>query len=179
MNVCAKCGASATALTRTRLATYNHTVLDMPVVLMNVVDRFSCKCGHAVEVIPNHEGLIAAVALCRIMQPVKLNGNEIRLLRKTLGLKAIELAKRLDVSPETLSRWENDAEVIGNSSERSFRIRIAISLTPKAPAISLDMESLMTMEIMPIRPVNWSPLWLEGVRVKDDEKKETQYDKAA
>lgn len=35
-------------------------------------------------------------------------GDSLRWLRKTLGMKAIELAEVLGVTPETLSRWEND-----------------------------------------------------------------------
>ncbi len=179
MNVCAKCGASGTALTRTRLATHDYPVLDMPVVLVNAVDRFTCTCGHSLDVIANHEGLIAAVALCRVLMRIKLNGKEIRLLRKTLDLKAIELAGRLEVSPETLSRWENAAEVISNAKEKNLRLRVALALATKAPAIEVNLEALMAMEITPVRPANWPVLCLEAVRVKGDLKKETQYDKAA
>ncbi len=35
-------------------------------------------------------------------------GDALRWLRKTLGMKAIELAGVLGVTPETVSRWEND-----------------------------------------------------------------------
>jgi DNA-binding XRE family transcriptional regulator len=35
-------------------------------------------------------------------------GAELRLLRKVAGLTAAELAALLDVTPETVSRWEND-----------------------------------------------------------------------
>lgn len=35
-------------------------------------------------------------------------GDSLRWLRKTLGMKAIELAEVLGVTAETISRWEND-----------------------------------------------------------------------
>jgi putative zinc finger/helix-turn-helix YgiT family protein len=35
------------------------------------------------------------------------NGEAFRLMRKSIGVKAVELAQLLNVAPETLSRWEN------------------------------------------------------------------------
>lgn len=176
MNMCAKCGASGTALTRTRMATYDETILGNPVSLENGVDQFVCsKCGHTVVAVANQEGLIAAVALCRILLPYKLNGQEIRLLRMALGLKGIELAKKLDVTPEAVSRWEN-GEVIGNPKEKTLRLVIALAVMPKAPAIDVDLQELMSMEITPVRPTEWPVINLEMVRWKRDNHKDTQWD---
>jgi len=179
MNICAKCGASGkTALTRTRLAAYETTVLGMPVVLVNAVDQYTCKtCGHAVEVVANNEGLVAAVALCRTEMTHKLNGEEIRLLRLAMGLKGNELAKKLDVDPATISRWEN-GEIIGNVAEKRLRLAVALALRPKAPAVDVDLEELMAMEITPIRPTTREPLELEVVRMKADHHKSIQWDMA-
>jgi len=35
------------------------------------------------------------------------SGEALRYMRKTIGMPAVELATLLDISPETLSRWEN------------------------------------------------------------------------
>ncbi len=159
MDTCAKCGALATALRKEKLPTHGETVLDLPVILLNAVERVSCECGHYTDTIPNNEGMIAAVALCRVMMPYKLNGLEIRLLRQTLGLKGVEFAKKLSVSAEAVSRWEN-GEAIGNAAEKLLRVTAALVLMEKAPAIDVDLQKLTTMEISPIRPANWSPALL-------------------
>ncbi|HVZ27738.1 MAG TPA: hypothetical protein VG798_03700 [Rhizomicrobium sp.] len=179
MKTCAKCGATGTALQRNRLATYEDTVLDMPVTLVNAVDKFVCtNCQHSLDVVPNEKGLIAAVALCRVLMPRKLHGKEIRLLRKTMGLKSLDLAKQLAVAPETMSRWENGAEVIGSQAERQLRLLVAVKLQSDAPAIDHDLSDILTMEINPLIPANTESLLLEAVRMKEKAKKETQYDKA-
>lgn len=58
-------------------------------------------------------------------------GAELRLLRKVAGLTAAEFAALLDVTPETVSRWENDrvptpittAYIMGDLVERPKRTR--------------------------------------------------------
>jgi DNA-binding transcriptional regulator YiaG len=176
MEVCAKCGASGTALKRARLESYEDSVLGNPVTLVNAVERVTCVCGHSVDIIPNQEGLIAAVALCRLMLPYKLNGREIRLLRNALSMKGTEFAKKFSVSPETLSRWETGAEVIGNNAEKYLRLSAAVSLMPLAPAIDVELEQLQAMELSPLRPSEWPSLRLERVRLKHDKKKDTLWD---
>ncbi len=165
MEKCAQCGAPATALKKTKLPTHEEIVLDLPVILLNAVERVSYDCGHYHDTIPNYEGMIAAVALCRVLMHYKLNGREIRLLRNTMGLKGIEFAKKLSVSAEAVSRWEN-GEPIGNAAEKLLRVTAALALMEKAPAIDVDLQQLTTMEISPIRPSNWSPLYLEQIRMK-------------
>jgi len=40
------------------------------------------------------------------------SGAAFRFMRKALGLRAVDLAKLLDVSPETLSRWETEKRAL-------------------------------------------------------------------
>ena len=47
-----------------------------------------------------------------------MTGEEIRFLRKEMRLKANELAALLGVHKVTVSRWENNEEAIGSSSDR-------------------------------------------------------------
>lgn len=42
-------------------------------------------------------------------------------MRKDLHLKSKELASALGVRPETISRWENDKESIGETQDRLLR----------------------------------------------------------
>jgi putative transcriptional regulator len=47
-----------------------------------------------------------------LYRPTLLRGPELRFLRKHVGFKAVDLAKRLSVEPETVSRWESGAQAI-------------------------------------------------------------------
>jgi len=175
MKSCAKCGASGTALTLERVAMHEDIVLGSKVRLVNAVDRITCSCEHSVVLVPNQEGLIAAVALCRVQEHYKLSSTEIRLLRLAMQLKAVDLAKELDVTPETLSRWEN-GDTIGNTAEKCLRMTVALALMPKAIAIDVDLRALMSMEITPVRPNPAPILYLERVLVKVDHRKDRSWD---
>ncbi len=176
MKVCAQCGASGTALTRTRLATYEDTVLGYAVILVNAVDRFRCSdCGHEISVVTNHEGLIAAVAIKRIQMPYKLYPAEIRHLRMAMGMKGVQFAKHVGATAESVSRWEN-GETIGTDKERAIRLVAASTLKSRAPLMEIDYSVIVSMKFLPMRPVNLAPLWFEMVRIKHDKQKDDQWD---
>ncbi|MBG6211718.1 transcriptional regulator with XRE-family HTH domain [Labrenzia sp. EL_126] len=72
--------------------------------------------------IPDLDGLIRAVTTSRIAHPYKLSGPEIKFVRKAIGLKQKELATKIELTPEHLSRCENGALPISPSAEKLFRI---------------------------------------------------------
>ena len=86
------------------------------------------KCelrGVAVPVIPNIEGLHAALARAIIEQPARLSGDEVRFLRTHLGLRGVDFARVMGVAKETVSRWENDpADPIGPQADRALRLLV-------------------------------------------------------
>jgi DNA-binding XRE family transcriptional regulator len=87
------------------------------------------NCGVLRIDIPNVPGLISAVAVMRCATTErKLNGKEIRFVRKAMGKTAKELAALIDVTEETFSRWENDKLVISNPVERILRGRVCREL---------------------------------------------------
>jgi transcriptional regulator with XRE-family HTH domain len=95
--------------------------------------------------------LIAAVAIGRSKADRKLSGQEIRFLRKALDETAKELAEHLDVTEETVSRWENDRLAISNSVERMLRLRVCKVLRQKAPAMDWnDDQILYRLKIIPV-----------------------------
>lgn len=70
------------------------------------VPAFRCRdCGEVYFQGPALERfeLLVAVELARAGEA---SGEVMRFIRKALGLKAAELAELLDVTPETVSRWE-------------------------------------------------------------------------
>jgi len=44
------------------------------------------------------------------------SGEAIKFMRKVIGLKAIDFAKMLNVTPETISRWENKQRLIDRAA---------------------------------------------------------------
>lgn len=81
---------------------------------------------------PNLERLVAAVAIARALHPRKLDGDEIRFLRKAAGWKAIEMAAELDVDKSTMSRWENGKGIpMGNGAEKHLRLAVCTKLGKK------------------------------------------------
>jgi DNA-binding transcriptional regulator YiaG len=73
-------------------------------------------------VIPNLSGLRKTVALTRCMNPRKLNGSEIKFIRKAIGCKAVDLAAQLDLSAEHLSRCEADDRILSGAAEKLLRV---------------------------------------------------------
>jgi DNA-binding XRE family transcriptional regulator len=125
----------------------------MHVELIDVVHNLVCEtCGTVLRTdIPNLPGLIAAVAIGRSKADRKLSGQEIRFLRKALDETAKELAEHLDVTEETVSRWENDRLAISNSVERMLRLRVCKVLRQKAPAMDWnDDQILYRLKIIPV-----------------------------
>ena len=76
------------------------------------------------------------IALTLVRKPSGLTGTELRFLRKHLGYSGIDLAERLDVTPEHLSRWENDAAPMSAMAERLIRLMVAHN--DRAAEYSLD-----------------------------------------
>lgn len=54
-------------------------------------------------------------------EPLTLDGETIRKLRKAAGLTQVELASRLDVTPESVANWEN-----GRANPKSAQLAIEI-----------------------------------------------------
>lgn len=130
------------------LPTYKTDILGIPLHLVNAVRTYSCECTEDPEiVIPNQQGLIAASAVLRALMPHKLNGSEIRYLRKACALSAKDLADLLSVVPETISRWENDKKPIGLLHEKLLRFNVAAKLEDQAPLITVDFNEIMEMKM--------------------------------
>jgi DNA-binding transcriptional regulator YiaG len=162
---------------------YKDDLLGIPVIILHAAVQEKCvACGAVLAtVIPDLDGLIAAVAVTRAMEPAKLTGVEIRFLRKAIGLTGKALAEALEVKPETLSRWENGKDVMGPTSEKLLRMVTAGVLGKKAPAVDIDLPSIVDMRIQSVRAtVELPEMIFERVKVKLDErkKKENHWDHA-
>ena len=143
---------------------YEYAQLGVPVMLLNAVSEARCSnCGTTEStLIPNLNGLIASAAVERVSIPIRLNGQEIRFLRKALNLSGLELAEILGVRNELISRCENDAEPLGPHLERNFRSFVFLRLR-RYTLIKLNLEHLLTMRFEDVRSTNPVPLALRLV----------------
>jgi hypothetical protein len=129
------------------------------VVLLNAVSERRCEhCGSIESIsIPNLNGLMASIAACRISLPVKLNGTEWRFLRQVIDYTATELARRLDIRKEAISRIENSAEPAGPHLEIRFRVFVYLRVR-RFTRIKVDLEALVMLPLRisahPEKPVS-------------------------
>ncbi|WP_238310206.1 hypothetical protein [Methylobacterium organophilum] len=104
---------------------YNVDTLGAPfkVTLANSATvKIDRETGEEIVTIPDVVGLISAVVRCRALHPRKLGGEEIKFIRKSLGVKAKSIADFLDMTPEHLSRCEAGARVMSALSEKHLRL---------------------------------------------------------
>ena len=151
-----RCEACGGTLAETVLPEYHDDEqLGLPGVIIHnsVIEKRCTACGERYSItIPNLEGLVAAAAVARVKHPLKLNGQEVRFLRSAAGWSAKALARRMELRGETISRWENDKEPIGPTSEKLLRMIIGVALRRQAVGIPFDPAEVSAMEIQSVRP---------------------------
>lgn len=121
MRTCIACGKEMTREVINHR--YRESGLDY-VVLLGVEMRRCPFCGEEELVIPRMEELHRVIARAVASREGALTGSEIRFLRKYLGLSGVTFAKRIGVSHETVSRWENDKQEMSPPLERFLRLMV-------------------------------------------------------
>ncbi len=152
MKTCGKCGGETRIQPISRYKIKKEQVGGMHVEVFDAVTNLVCaKCGAVLRTdIPNLPGLLAAIAVSRSTIERKLNGQEIKFMRKTMEKTAKELAASLDVTEETVSRWENDKLAISNPFERMLRVRVCRELGERTEIEWNDDDILYRMKINPV-----------------------------
>lgn len=120
---CDMCGAQMKSGRENYL--YDESGLDS-VTLMNVEVRRCPECGEYEVDIPNIDALHRLIARGVASKGSRLVPQEIRFLRKYLGFSGADFAKTLDVTPETVSRWETGKKQMSPVAERALRLMIFV-----------------------------------------------------
>jgi len=147
---------------------FRDEAMGIPTILINSARRVTHD-GEPGVIIPDIPGLEAAIAVARVTLPHKLSGREIRFLRRSMGLKAVALAKFLDVTPETLSRWENGPEAISTNAERVLRLRVLQTLKEKVIGIKVRSGDILDLKFSPVRLAHPVALVFTRLSVLSDE----------
>ena len=115
---CSACGAEAKVV-RER---YRFTECGLPNVVLLGVEVIQCPvCGNRDPIIPRLNGLMRLLAVAVVAKPYKLEGEDVRFLRKYLRMSGDEFSSLLHVDKTTLSKWENNEQSIGDQSDRLIR----------------------------------------------------------
>ena len=119
MKRCKEC--SSEMVTSREAYRYNESGLPN-VVLKDVEIRRCPNCGTQEVPLPRVAELHRAIAVVLVHKAARFLGAEVRYLRKYMGWSGVDFASHMGVNPETVSRWENDKEVISSQSDRLLRL---------------------------------------------------------
>lgn len=170
MHRCRKCKE---LMEKSVLPEHTEDLGGVVVKLLNAAQVSRCtSCDTNMIAIPDMDGLARAAAISRALIPVRLAGRELKFLRRALDMSQKEFAEAMELTPETVSRWENDARGVGGMCEKLVRHNICALLykdtkgRPYDPAVIANMrftalpegESLPPIEMVRVRVVNESPI---------------------
>ena len=154
---CSECGQKS--LVERLVPSYEVKTLGVPVILLDAVTEIVCShCNHRKVRLPRAEGLSKAVAMIRVLIPIKMTGDEIRFLRKTIRMTQAEFADQIipGLNVSTLSRWEHDAQGMGGYSEMVMRQNVAALLAESVRCHDYNPKFAIGMRIIvaPMPPIS-------------------------
>jgi len=144
-----KCPSCNEPMTSAR-ENHSYTASGLPYVTLVGIEIRRCKaCGEHEVVIPKIEQLHRAIALAVVSKRPRLTAPEVRFLRKYLGWSGAAFAKHMGVTPESVSRWENEREQMSPVADRLLRLMVVT----RAPVSEYPLESLAELEeeAVPVR----------------------------
>jgi DNA-binding transcriptional regulator YiaG len=99
--------------------------------------------------VPKLSSLMPAASIVRCLMPAKLRGREIKAMRRIMDLTLVEMAARMDArtAPETVSRWETEAQPMGAYAEKVFRLIVCEALAGEAPGVTYHAAALANLAI--------------------------------
>ena len=102
---------------------YHYLESGLDNVFLIGVTIYECpECRTTAVEIPSIRDLHLSIALHIVEQKEKLSGQEIRFLRKIMGMKAKDLAPKLGYRPTVFSRFENEKSQMGDRGDRLIRM---------------------------------------------------------
>ncbi len=119
---CLNCGS----MLKTTRENHNYKESGLGSVTLVGVEVSACAgCGDREVAIPAIEELHQLIAGAIVLKAARLVPEEIRFLRKHLGLSQPDLASLLGVTVESVNRWENAKVQMSVSAERLLRFLVA------------------------------------------------------
>lgn len=91
-------------------------------IMLKDIPIYECKCGKKIPIISHIDHLHKLIADLLTAKEEGLRGKEIKFIRKMMDLKAVDLARHLRVTKQTVSNWENDKTNISTAHDRLLRL---------------------------------------------------------
>ncbi len=121
---CLECGGTTKIVKKD----YRFAESGLDNVILKDLEVVVCpKCKTESPRIPRMNDLMRTIAIALIAKPYKLEGQDVRFLRKFLGLTNERFNKLLDIDKAHLSRVENGAIPVSDQADRLIRL-VALGL---------------------------------------------------
>ena len=122
---CTNCGADATVVR----GDYDFRESGLDYVVLNNIALITCStCGNQDPIIRNPKKLMGKLVIAVASKPERLEGQDVRFIRKQLVMTQEAFAKLIHVDKTTVSKWENNADQVGLPNDlliRSFAITLS------------------------------------------------------
>jgi len=118
---CIECGTRAESQQEDRELTLG---LPYPVVVKDAPVHVCPACGARYHGLRTPTAIMETLAHWIARRPGRLHGTEVRFLRNALAWSQEQLGRRLGVTVETISRWENSRSPVGYQSELALRFLV-------------------------------------------------------
>jgi len=125
-----------------KLASYTTSEFGVPIILH---DTAICDEDGDVH-IPHHDKLMAVAAVYRCTLPRRLNGKEMKFIRKAINKSAVDWADHLSTDKSTLSRWESNKQPMSINAEKLLRLTALAFLCSDTPGIEIDSKKISLMK---------------------------------
>jgi transcriptional regulator with XRE-family HTH domain len=148
-------------------------------VLNAVVVQRCSACSEEMVGIPDLPGLARAAAMARALNPARLSGQEARFIRRALDMTQKDFAAAMELSPEHVSRWENDHKGLGGAGEKLVRHNVC-ALLHKEGICDYDPKAIANMAFVPFPEGGLPPVEMVRVRIQHKtEDEESMWSEAA
>lgn len=139
---CTNCGEELTFERRN----YRYTESGISNVVLQGIEVADCpKCGNSEVIIPRMAKLHRAIARALANSPARLTGEQLRFLRKHLGLSGDQLGRYLHTDKTKISKWERGQDRIGPATDRLVRLLVAAldrELRPGVSAVAQNLQQI-------------------------------------
>jgi len=150
MNKCRQCDDGV--VEESVVATHHYTECGLSRIYLKEIPVRRCSgCGVVTVRIKGLGSLHRTIALAVLSKVDRLEGEEVRFLRKHVGLSGKDFARRMGVTPEMVSRWENAKDgkfMIGAGADRLLRLLVkTMDQIESYPVEKLDQ---ITDKVLPL-----------------------------
>src|SRR5713226_6432832 len=122
---------------------YRYAESGLSNVILQGIEVADCpKCGTSDVIIPRMVKIHRAIAQALANSPARLTGEQLRFLRKHLGLSGEQLGRYLHTDRTKISKWERDQDRIGPATDRLVRLLAAALDSELRPGVSAIAEHL-------------------------------------